>query len=84
MICLLGCGTEMLSAITFCLCVSVYLSRMDVADCSTSVYHKVSDQTEVGLSTAYNLHTSNVGLGLVGKYTLNDGAVVKVSFDFVF
>ena len=44
----------------------------------TSVYHKVSDKTEVGLSTAYNLQTSNVGLGLVGKYLLEDGAVMKV------
>ena len=49
-----------------------------MADCLTSVYHKVSDRTEVGLNTTYNLQTSNVGLGIVGKYTLDDGAVLKV------
>ena len=38
----------------------------------------MSSNTEVGLSTIYNLQTSNVVLGLVGKYTLDDGAVVKV------
>ena len=27
----------------------------------------------------YNLQTSNVALGLVGKYTMDDGAVMKVS-----
>ena len=26
----------------------------------------------------YNLQTSNVALGLVGKYTMDDGAVMKV------
>ena len=57
-------------------------SRVDIADCSTSVYHKVSNQTEVGLSSSYNLHTGNVGIGLVGKYILNDGAILKVNFFF--
>lgn len=50
-----------------------------MSDCLTSVHHKVSDTTEVGLNTTYNLQTSNVGLGIVGKYTLDDGAIVKVS-----
>lgn len=49
----------------------------------TSVYHKVSDKTEVGLNTTYNLQTSNVGLGLVGKYVLEDGAYVKVRLSLV-
>ena len=44
----------------------------------TSVHNKVSDKTEVGLTSRYNLQTSNVSLGLVGKYTLDDGAVLKV------
>jgi hypothetical protein len=44
----------------------------------TSVYHKVSNTTEVGINTTYNLQTSNVGLGIVGKYTLDDDAVMKV------
>ena len=39
----------------------------------------MSDQTEVGLSSMYNLQTSNVALGLVGKYVMDDGAVMKVS-----
>ena len=51
---------------------------MDVADCAASVHHKINDKTEVGLSTAYNINTSNVALGMVGKYTLEDGATVKV------
>ena len=38
----------------------------------------MNDKTEVGLSTMYNFQTSNVALGLVGKYTLEDGAVMKV------
>lgn len=54
------------------------LPRTDVADCLTSVYHKVNTNTEVGLTTTYNLQTSNVGLGLVGKYTLEDDSVLKV------
>lgn len=49
----------------------------DISDCVTSVYHKVSDKTEVGITTAYNLQTSNVSLGLVGKYTLDDDSLVK-------
>ncbi|XP_064387443.1 voltage-dependent anion-selective channel protein 2-like [Halichondria panicea] len=49
----------------------------DIADCQTSVFHKASDKTEVGLSTRYNLQTSNVSLGLATKYTLNDGAILK-------
>jgi len=57
-----------------CVCVG----RADVADCSTSVHHKVNKNTEVGLSTSYNLHTSNVALNVVGKYVLSDGAIVKV------
>lgn len=52
--------------------------RSDVADVLSSVHHKVSDTTEVGLTSRYNLQTSNVALGLVGKYTLDDGAVLKV------
>ena len=39
----------------------------------------MSGNTEVGLSTMYNLQTSNVALGLVGKYTMDDGAILKVS-----
>ena len=39
---------------------------------------QVSDKTEVGLSSMYNLQTSNVSLGLVGKYTTEDGAIMKV------
>lgn len=56
---------------------NVHARLTDVTDCMTSVYHKVSDKTEVGLNTTYNLQTSNVGLGLVGKYVLEDGAYVK-------
>jgi len=56
---------------------TVHASVANVADCKTSVYHKVSQNTEVGLSTMYNLQTSNVALGLVGKYTMDDGAVLK-------
>ena len=55
-----------------------------MADCSTSVHHKVSDNTEVGLSTAYNLHTSNVALNVVGKYVMGDGGVVKVRDEYSF
>lgn len=54
-----------------------------MSDCLTSVYHKVSDKTEVGLNTTYNLQTSNVGLGFVGKYTLDDGAMLKVGRGFL-
>ena len=39
---------------------------------------QVSDKTEVGLTTTYNFQTSNVSLGLGGKYTLEDGAIMKV------
>jgi len=57
---------------------TVHTSLADIADCLTSVHHKVSDKTEVGLTTTYNFQTSNVSLGLGGKYTLEDGAVMKV------
>lgn len=56
---------------------SVHTRLTDVTDVLTSVYHKVNDKTEVGMNTTYNLQTSNVGLGLVGKYVLDDGAYVK-------
>lgn len=39
---------------------------------------QVNDKTEVGLTTTYNFQTSNVALGLAGKYTLEDGAQMKV------
>ena len=39
---------------------------------------QVSDKTEVGLLTTYNWQTSNVSLGLAGKYVMDDGAVMKV------
>lgn len=57
---------------------SIPFPSTDVCDCTTSVYHKVSGTTEVGINTTYNLQTSNVGLGMVGKYTLDDGALLKV------
>ena len=56
---------------------TVHASLADIADCLTSVYHKVNDKTEVGLTTTYNFQTSNVSLGLAGKYTLEDGAQMK-------
>ena len=39
---------------------------------------QVNDKTEVGLTTTYNFQTSNVALGLAGKYTMEDGAQMKV------
>jgi hypothetical protein len=56
---------------------TVHGSFANVADCTTSVYHKVSDKTEVGLMTTYNLQTSNVSLGLAGKYVMDDGAALR-------
>lgn len=56
---------------------TVHSSLADVQDLHTSVHHKVNSKTEVGLTTAYNLQTSNVSLGLASKYTLDDGAVLK-------
>ncbi|CAI8033035.1 Voltage-dependent anion-selective channel protein 1 [Geodia barretti] len=56
---------------------TVHGSLMNAADCTTSVHHKVSDKTEVGLLTTYNWQTSNVSLGLAGKYVMDDGAVMK-------
>lgn len=56
---------------------TVHASLANVSDCTTSVYHKVSNKTEVGLNTTYNLQTSNAAVGLVGKYTMNDGAQMK-------
>ena len=44
----------------------------------TYVHMQVNDKTEVGLTTTYNFQTSNVALGLAGKYTLEDGAQMKV------
>jgi hypothetical protein len=38
---------------------------------------QVSDKTEVGLMTTYNWQTSNVSLGMAGKYVMDDGAVMK-------
>ena len=64
-----------------CQCASqlyLFYFRANVADCLASVHHKVSDKTEVGLITSYYLQTGNVALGLAGKYTLSDGAVLKV------
>ena len=40
---------------------------------------QVSDKTEVGLMTTYNWQTSNVSLGMAGKYVMDDGAVMKVN-----
>lgn len=56
---------------------TVNTKLVDIADCQTSVYHKASDKTEVGVSTRYNLQTSNVSLGVAAKYTLDDGALLK-------
>ena len=42
---------------------------------------QVSDKTEVGLMTTYNLQTSNVSLGLAGKYVTEDGATLRVGRD---
>lgn len=56
---------------------TVHGSFANVADCITSVHHKVSDKTEVGLMTTYNLQTSNVSLGLAGKYIMEDGAALR-------
>lgn len=53
---------------------TVHSALTNVADCLASVHHKVSKKTEVGLMTTYNMQTSNVTLGLAGKYTLEDGA----------
>ena len=44
---------------------------------------QVSDKTEVGVMTTYNWQTSNVSLGLAGKYVMDDGAVMKVSVLFL-
>ena len=44
----------------------------------THTHVQVNDKTEVGLTTTYNFQTSNVSLGLAGKYTLEDGAQMKV------
>ena len=52
--------------------------RSDMSDGAVSVHHKVNDKTELGLSTACNLNTTNVAHSLVGKYTLSDEAVLKV------
>ena len=43
-----------------------------------SAYQKVNDRTEVALQTNYNMQSNNVMLALGGKYTLDDGAVVRV------
>jgi hypothetical protein len=56
---------------------TVHGSLVNAADCTTSVNHKVSDKTEVGLMTTYNWQTSNVSLGLAGKYVMDDGATMK-------
>lgn len=56
---------------------TVHAKLTDVCDCMSSVFHKVSDKTEVGINTTYNLQTSNVGLGIVGKFIMDDGALVK-------
>ena len=45
---------------------------------------QVSDKTEVGLLTTYNWQTSNVSLGLAGKYVMDDGAVMKVKESLLF
>ncbi|KAL5469530.1 hypothetical protein EMCRGX_G030795 [Ephydatia muelleri] len=52
---------------------TVHSSLADIQDLHTSV----SSKTEVGLTTNYNVQTSNVSLGVAGKYTLDDGAVLK-------
>ena len=44
----------------------------------THTHVQVNDKTEVGLTTTYNFQTSNVALGLAGKYTMEDGAQMKV------
>lgn len=49
----------------------------DLSDCLASVYHKVSDKTEVGLETTYNIQSGNPALAVAGKYTLDDGGVLK-------
>ena len=50
---------------------------------SSSLSSQVSDRTEVGLMTTYNLQTSNVSLGLAGKYVMADGAAMRVSVEGV-
>lgn len=52
-------------------------SLKDLSDCLASVHHKLSDRTEIGLQTTYNVQTGNPSLGVATKYTMCDGAVLR-------
>ncbi|XP_003384452.1 PREDICTED: voltage-dependent anion-selective channel protein 2-like [Amphimedon queenslandica] len=56
---------------------TVHSSCTNLADCMASVHHKISDKTEVGLMTTYNVQSSNPGLAVGTKTVLDGGAVVK-------
>jgi len=56
---------------------TVHASVANLADCKSTVYHKVNDDTQVGLSSTYNVQTNNVALGLVGQYEMNDHSLLK-------
>ena len=46
---------------------------------SSFVSLQVSDKTEIGLQTTYNVQSGNPSLGIAGKYNLDDGGVLRVS-----
>lgn len=42
---------------------------------------QVNKSTEVAMSSNYNLQSGNVLIAVGGKYTIDDGAVLKVMWD---
>lgn len=47
-------------------------------------YVQVNKTTEVAMSSNYNLQSGNVLIAVGGKYTLDDGAVLKVLWFIVY
>lgn len=56
---------------------TVHSSLSNLSDCMASVYHKVSNKTEVGLQSTYNVQTGNPTLALASKYTSDTGEIFR-------
>lgn len=52
-------------------------SCSNLADCLASVHHKISNKTEVSMSTTYNVQSSTPGMAVGMKCLLDKGGVVK-------
>ncbi|XP_065912097.1 voltage-dependent anion-selective channel protein 2-like [Dysidea avara] len=56
---------------------TVHGALNNIADVVASVHHKLNKNTEVAMSSNYNLQSGNVSIAVGGKYSLDDGSILK-------